>query len=70
MMMTFFSKNGKEIPARNGVVIPAGSYVKKGMEFEKLDNSKRIVIKKEWNNICQTHDTFMYLVDISSLTGE
>jgi len=64
-MMTFFSKNGKEIPVRNGTAIPAGSYIRKGTEFEIVESPKRIVIKREWNNLCQTYDTFMSLVDIS-----
>ncbi len=52
--MKFYSKNGKEIPVRHGVVVHPGSFIRKGDEFITVEKQSIILIgKKEWNDQCQ-----------------
>ena len=55
--MIIYSKNGKEIPLKNGVIINPGSFIQEGEKFTTVEKKSILIITKgEWNNQCQARE--------------
>ena len=52
--MKIYSKNGKEIPARHGVVVHPGSFIQSGGKFVTVEKQSIILVgKRKWHDQCQ-----------------
>lgn len=61
-----YSANGKEIFPRNGMIIPTGSFLKKGNvgEFEVLTEDFIFRKTRTWNNLCQSWEEETTLIPV------
>jgi hypothetical protein len=60
-----YSKNGKELFPRNGMIIARGSIVNlRNDEFVQLTENHIYSRKTEWNNLCQTREENVQLIPV------
>jgi hypothetical protein len=55
--MRLYSTKGKEIPARHGMTLGAGTIVNDGCKFTTVEKESILVIKKgQWDDMSQARD--------------
>ena len=58
-----YSKNGKDLAVRNGLVLQPGMMANIDGKWITIEKRKMIKIVKSWDNLSQSHDETITLID-------